>query len=88
MFSWAFKEDIYDYMDPCYRCPHLKTICRPCPERAIALAATGKQERWFMWLCHDISRKAGDLYELKARADAVLGVPSEEEVATALARSN
>jgi MoaA/NifB/PqqE/SkfB family radical SAM enzyme len=30
MFSWAFKEDIYDYMDPCYRCPHLKTIC-PLP---------------------------------------------------------
>lgn len=89
MFSWVFKEDIYEYMEPCRRCPHLFKICRPCPERAIALAATGKKEPWAMVICDQVARRVnGDLYALNERSQALLGVPTDQQVAGALARSN
>ncbi|HYL99153.1 MAG TPA: radical SAM protein, partial [Blastocatellia bacterium] len=88
MFSWVYKQDIYNHMEPCYRCPHLYNICRPCPERAIALAATGSSERFTMQPCHEIVHKAGDLYELRKRAEEFLGTPSNLEIAHAVARAN
>lgn len=88
MFSWVFKEDIYDYMEPCRRCPHLYETCRPCPERAIALAATGSHDRWYMGICGYVANQAGDLFALKEQADAALGAVSEEQIANALARAN